>query len=161
MIACCGYAPRNAAAYISRLHAELGRLPQGLFVNGVTALEGAVRALAFLSKEQCEAIVFGCFDWDPFAARLPFEVIMVRQDVEAMIAEAFALIDRPLSSNENPLILVPTRFAGAGESDGQVEDWDIDLHQKAASRQCGAQCLGLNNLPMPPPTLLASQDGKS
>ena len=140
MIACCGYAPRNAAAYITGLHAELGRLPQGLFVNGVTALEGALRALAFLSREQWEEIVFGCFDWDPFAARLPFEVIMVRQDVEAMIAEAFALIDRPLSSNENPLILVPTRIAGAGEIDGQIEDWDIDLNRKVASRAVQAQC---------------------
>jgi LacI family transcriptional regulator, fructose operon transcriptional repressor len=130
MIACCGYAPRNAAAYIAGLYAELGRLPQGLFVNGVTALEGALRALAILPKHQIDSLVLGCFDWDPFAAHLPFEVIMVRQDVEAMIAEAFALIDHPSAPGENPLIVVPTRLAGIGESDGQIEDWDIDLHTK-------------------------------
>ena len=129
MIACCGYAPRNAAAYISGLYAQLGRLPRGLFINGVTALEGALRALSPLPRSQLDALVFGCFDWDPFAAQLPFDVIMVRQDVEAMIGEAFVLIDRP-PSTECPLILVPTRLAGSTESDGQVEDWDIDLHAR-------------------------------
>jgi hypothetical protein len=59
---------------------------------------------------------------------LPFDVIMVRQDVEAMIGEAFVLIDQP-ATNECPLVLVPTRLAGSTESDGQVEDWDIDLHE--------------------------------
>ncbi|MEO7223940.1 MAG: LacI family DNA-binding transcriptional regulator [Devosia sp.] len=160
MIACCGYAPRNAAAYITSLHARLGRLPRGLFVNGVTALEGALRALALLPKEQSEAIVFGCFDWDPFAARLPFEVIMVRQDVEAMIAEAFALIDRPLSSSENLLILVPTRIAGAGESDGQIEDWDIDLNRKQHHADAGL-ISSSNNFPVPPPALRALKTSKA
>ncbi|MEP7239633.1 MAG: LacI family DNA-binding transcriptional regulator [Devosia sp.] len=131
MVACCGYAPRNAAAYIGGLYAELGRLPQGLFVNGVTALEGALRALALLPRGQVDALVFGCFDWDPFAAHLPFDVIMVRQDVEAMIAAAFALIDHPSDSADCPLIMVPTRLAGVTESDGQVEDWDVDLHKRA------------------------------
>jgi len=127
MIACCGYAPRNAAAYISGLYAQLGRLPRGLFINGVTALEGALRALSPLPRSALDALVFGCFDWDPFAAQLPFDVIMVRQDVEAMIGEAFVLIDGP-PSVDCPLVLVPTRLAGSTESDGQVEDWDIDLH---------------------------------
>jgi len=68
MIACCGYAPRNAAAYVSGLYVQLGRLPRGLFINGVAALEGALRALSPLPKTQIEALVFGCFDWDPFAA---------------------------------------------------------------------------------------------
>jgi LacI family fructose operon transcriptional repressor len=126
MIGCCGYAPRNAAAYISGLRAELGRLPRGLFINGVTALEGALRALSPLHRSELDALVFGCFDWDPFAAQLPFDVIMVRQDVEAMIGEAFVLIDRPLGT-DCPLVLVPTRLAGLAENDGQVEDWDIDI----------------------------------
>jgi len=138
MIACCGYAPRNAAAYISGLYAQLGRLPRGLFINGVTALEGALRALSPLPRSELDALVFGCFDWDPFAAQLPFDVIMVRQDVEAMIGEAFVLIDQP-ASPECPLVLVPTRLAGSAESDGQVEDWDIDLSARRHDHRLLAQ----------------------
>ncbi|WP_431824500.1 hypothetical protein [Burkholderia sp. F1] len=35
----------------------------------------------------------GCFDRDPFAARLPFDATILRQDVQRMIAEAFTLLD--------------------------------------------------------------------
>jgi hypothetical protein len=48
---------------------------------------------------------------------------MMRQNVEIMIAEGFALID----SNEfdsNALIVVPTSFGKLGELDGMQEDWD-------------------------------------
>ena len=122
-IDCCGYAPRNAAASLAAKYAELGRLPSGLFVNGVTALEGLLRFSAKISPQDRSEIVVGTFDWDPFGAFLPFDLTMVRQDVEAMIAEGFAQIDAYIPG-KNPLVVVPTMFGKIGERDGSEEDWD-------------------------------------
>ncbi len=104
-------------------YAQLGRLPLGLFVNGVTALEGALRFTSKLSANELQSIVVGTFDWDPFAAHLPFDVTMVRQNVEVMIAEGFALIDS-FGVDRNALVVVPTSFGKMGELDGAQEDWD-------------------------------------
>ena len=123
MIDCCGYPPRNAAQSLETKYAQLGRLPRGLFVNGVTALEGALRFTSKLSASELQAIVVGTFDWDPFAAHLPFDVTMMRQNVEVMIAEGFALIDSHGFDN-NALVVVPTSFGKLGELDGMQEDWD-------------------------------------
>ena len=84
-IDCCGYPPSNAASSLANRHAQLGRLPSGLFVNGVTALEGALRFTSTLPASELQSVVVGTFDWDPFGAHLPFDVTMVRQDVVAMI----------------------------------------------------------------------------
>ena len=43
---------------------------------------------------ELQSVVVGSFDWDPFAAHLPFDVTMVRQNVEAMIAEGFSAAGR-------------------------------------------------------------------
>ena len=123
MIDCCGYQPRNAAQSLARKYAQLGRLPLGLFVNGVTALEGALRFTSTLSANELQSIVVGTFDWDPFAAHLPFDVTMVRQNVEVMVAEGFALIDS-YGADGNALVVVPTSFGKMGELDGAQEDWD-------------------------------------
>ena len=123
MIDCCGYQPRNAAQSLAGKYAQLGRLPLGLFVNGVTALEGALRFTSKLSANELQSIVVGTYDWDPFAAHLPFDVTMVRQNVEVMIAEGFALIDN-FESDRNALVVVPTSFGKMGELDGAQEDWD-------------------------------------
>ena len=123
MIDCCGYQPRNAAQSLAKRYAQLGRLPLGLFVNGVTALEGALRFTSKLSANELQSVVVGTYDWDPFAAYLPFDVTMVRQNVEVMIAEGFALIDS-FEANHNTLVVVPTSFGKMGELDGAQEDWD-------------------------------------
>jgi LacI family transcriptional regulator, fructose operon transcriptional repressor len=120
---CCGYPPTNAALSLAAAYAWRGRLPSGLFVNGVTALEGALRFTATLAPGELQSVVMGSFDWDPFAAHLPFDVTMVRQNVEAMIAEGFGLMD-DYEANRNALIVVPTSFGGRGELDGAEEDWD-------------------------------------
>lgn len=122
-IDCCGYPPTNAGRSLAARYALLGRLPSGLFVNGVTALEGALRFTATLPTSELQAIVVGSFDWDPFAAHLPFDVTMVRQNVEVMISEGFALIDG-YNADHSPLVVVPTRFGKMGELDGAQEDWD-------------------------------------
>jgi LacI family fructose operon transcriptional repressor len=123
MIDCCGYPPSHAAQSLAARYAKLGRLPSGLFVNGVTALEGALRFTSTLPLSELQSIVVGSFDWDPFAAHLPFDVTMVRQNVEVMIAEGFALIDNP-SADQKALVVVPTSFGKMGELDGVAEDWN-------------------------------------
>jgi LacI family fructose operon transcriptional repressor len=124
-IDCCGYPPKNAARSLAARYAELGRLPSGLFVNGVTALEGALRFTASLSPDELQSVVVGTFDWDPFGAHLPFDVTMVRQNVEEMISKGFDLLDE-YKMDICPLVVVPTKFGGMGELDGAEEDWTGD-----------------------------------
>jgi len=133
-IDCCGYPPSNAALSLVNRYAQLGRLPSGLFVNGVTALEGTLRFTSTLSASELRSVVVGSFDWDPFAAHLPFDVTMVRQDVEVMISEGFALLDS-YDVDLCPLVVVPTRFGKVGELDGVEEDWNGEVDAVRRSRE--------------------------
>ena len=130
-IDCCGYPPSNAARSLAAKFAERGRLPAGIFFNGVTALEGALRFTSTLPASDLERVAIGSFDWDPFAAHLPFDLTMVRQNVEILISEAFALLDHHNISGPNPLVVVPTSFGKMGERESTEEDWDG--HVAAAS----------------------------
>ncbi len=76
-----------------RLHARIGGLPRVLFVNSTIALEGVVRFLGTLPAAELATCSFGCYDWDPFAATLRFPLLMVRQDVDGLLREAFRIID--------------------------------------------------------------------
>jgi len=122
-IDCCGYPPSNAARSLSAKFAERGRLPSGMFFNGVTALEGALRFTSTLPASDLERVAVGSFDWDPFAALLPFDLTMVRQNVEILISEAFTLLDSYDSDAPSPLIVVPTSFGKMGEWESTEEDW--------------------------------------
>jgi LacI family transcriptional regulator, fructose operon transcriptional repressor len=121
---CCGYPPSNAARSLAAKFAELGRLPSGMFFNGVTALEGALRFISILPASDLQRVAVGSFDWDPFAAHLPFDLTMVRQNVETLIAEAFVLLDSYANDGSNPLVVVPTSFGKMGERESTEEDWD-------------------------------------
>jgi LacI family fructose operon transcriptional repressor len=123
-IDCCGYPPGNAARSLAAKFAERGRLPSGMFLNGVTALEGALRFTSTLPAGDLEGVAVGSFDWDPFAAHLPFDLTMVRQNVEILISEAFALLDSYDTVSPNPLVVVPTSFGKMGERESTEEDWD-------------------------------------
>jgi LacI family fructose operon transcriptional repressor len=90
----CGYAPDLAEAAVRKLHARLKGLPRALFVNSTIALEGVVRFLMTLPRDELERCTFGCYDWDPFARVLSFPVLMVRQNVEGLLEEAFRIVDR-------------------------------------------------------------------
>jgi LacI family fructose operon transcriptional repressor len=122
-IDCCGYQPSHAAQSLAGRYAKLGRLPAGLFANGVTAMEGALRFASALPASAWRSVVVGAFDWDPFAAYLPFDITMVRQNVEVMIAEGFRLLDN-YSASRDMLVVVPTSFGRMGELDGTQEDWN-------------------------------------
>jgi len=89
----CGYAGDRAEAAVRALYGRLGGLPRALFVNSTIALEGVVRFLKTLPADELERCAFGCYDWDPFAGMLTFPVLMVRQDGEGLLQEAFRVID--------------------------------------------------------------------
>ena len=78
----------------------------GVFVNSTIALEGVVRWLH--DRPVLPQLRFGCFDWDPFAAFLPQNVGMMQQDVGAMLARTFELIENP--PDGAPTIQIPCRF---------------------------------------------------
>ncbi len=50
-----------------------------------------------------------CFDWDPFAAHLPYDVTMLRQDVEAMIEQAFAALGEDRQKARGLVTVEPVR----------------------------------------------------
>jgi LacI family transcriptional regulator, fructose operon transcriptional repressor len=89
----CGYEGELAEAAVRTLHRRLGGLPRALFINSTIALEGVVRFLKTLAPEELERCAFGCYDWDPFASVLSFPLLMVRQNVEGLLGEAFRIID--------------------------------------------------------------------
>jgi LacI family transcriptional regulator, fructose operon transcriptional repressor len=89
----CGYEGELAEVAVRRLYERLGGLPRALFINSTIALEGVVRFLNTLSQAELQGCTFGCYDWDPFAEMLSFPLIMVRQNVEGLLTEAFRIID--------------------------------------------------------------------
>jgi LacI family transcriptional regulator, fructose operon transcriptional repressor len=89
----CGYEGERAETAVRSLYARLGGLPRALFINSTIALEGVVRFLKTLPPEELERCAFGCYDWDPFASMLSFPLLMVRQNVEGLLGEAFRIID--------------------------------------------------------------------
>ena len=52
MFDCCGYPRPMLPLSLAAKHAQLGRLPSQLFVNGVTALEGALRFTSTLPRHR-------------------------------------------------------------------------------------------------------------
>lgn len=101
----CGYEPENAEAAVGALYKQLGRLPDGLIVNSTIAFEGVVRFLRTLPRDKVHSCVFGCYDWDPFAALFEFRLTMVRQDVDAMVSRAFVLLEKG-STNSGSIELI-------------------------------------------------------
>lgn len=106
-LALCGYPPASARDALDAYVARRGRLPAGLFVNSIAAFEGAIEFASGLPASTLAGCVAGCFDWDPFAACLPLDVTMMRQDVETMMQHAFKAL-APTQQEARPLVMVPT-----------------------------------------------------
>jgi len=87
------YDPDVSAGDLRALCERIGGLPAGLFINSAFVFEGVLRFFATLPPEAFNTIVIGCYDYDPLASFLHFPVIMVRQSVDQLIAEAFRLIE--------------------------------------------------------------------
>ncbi|MEY9559050.1 LacI family DNA-binding transcriptional regulator [Sinorhizobium fredii] len=122
-----GYAANNARKAFEAFYARHGKLPRGLFVNSSINFEGLLRFMAEHPHDNFTDLVVGCYDYDPFASFLPFPVIMIRQNVEGMIAKAFEVIEQPRAAPRIYLVepeLVPPRTALTGPLDALK---DIDL----------------------------------
>ena len=104
MVSCCGYRPEASSAAFGEYVERHGGLPSGLFINSITTFEGVVRySVATGTAMNCAV---GCFDWDPFAADLPFTVAMLRQDAETMMELAFASL-APERQRDRDIQMVP------------------------------------------------------
>jgi LacI family fructose operon transcriptional repressor len=105
MVCCCGYRPENSNAVFRTYVERRGALPSGVFLSSITTFEGVVRySVSTGSALDCAV---GCFDWDPFAADLPFTVAMLRQDVETMLELAFTSLDDESQSARGILMVPP------------------------------------------------------
>ena len=102
-VVCCGYRPETAHAALRDHVARRGRPPSALFLSSITTFEGVVRYARAQGGLDCPV---GCFDWDPFAAGLPFTLAMLRQDVETMMEAAFAAL-APERQSARDVVLVP------------------------------------------------------
>ncbi|MBC2886351.1 substrate-binding domain-containing protein [Ochrobactrum sp. CM-21-5] len=100
-----GYSPLNTKRALNEYRERHGLLPRGLFVNSSINLEGLLRYMAEHADESLKDLVVGCYDYDPFASFLPFPVISILQDVEAMIAKAFELMERRVTEPELHLVM--------------------------------------------------------
>lgn len=109
-LALCGYPPANARDSLDAYFTRHGGLPAGLFINSIAAFEGAIEFASGLPAAALNDCVAGCFDWDPFAACLPFDVTMLRQDVETMMQHAFEAL-APARQETRPLVMVPAVLA--------------------------------------------------
>jgi len=92
-IIACGYAPGQSFREITALVDHLGGLPSGLFLNSLTAFEGALKYFVTLPSQAFKDCAIGCYDYDPFGAFLQFPVYMVRQNSDALIANAYQIIE--------------------------------------------------------------------
>lgn len=88
----CGYDPKEARTALERFYGEHGALPHGVFVNAIATFEGVIQFLLQLNPSQYAKTAFGCFDWHPLAAPLPFVAGMIEQDVVGIVDAAFTLI---------------------------------------------------------------------
>jgi len=70
--------------------------------------------LKTLPAEELAACTFGCYDWDPFASMLSFPLLMVRQNVEGLLAEAFRIIDEGSFAQKRIIEIKPELMFAAG-----------------------------------------------
>ncbi len=106
----CGYQPSVAKEVLTERCKAQDRLPEGLFINSITAFEGLMQFSLHAPARAMSAVSTVCSDWDPFAAHLPFDVTMARHNVEAIIAEGYRLVDH-FEPGRNPVVVVPPEFA--------------------------------------------------
>ena len=86
-------APEIAEALKAEFARRDGRMPDAIFANGITALEGLFLAVPGVGLGELSHKAIACYDWDPFAGNLPMNIIFARQDVEGLIAAGFRLLE--------------------------------------------------------------------
>ncbi|MFV0493390.1 MAG: substrate-binding domain-containing protein [Pseudorhodobacter sp.] len=118
-ITCCGYSPLAAHDALQQMIRAGKPLPSALLVNSITAFEG----FATFWRDHPEGfsgVRVACFDWDPFAFCLPIETIMLRQDVEGLIAHCFDWFDAS-QSRAGEITMVAPQFATNRIAPGKKE----------------------------------------
>lgn len=121
MILATGYAPDRAITALEALATRRGQLPRAIFVNSTIALEGVLHWTRSSGHFGSVAPHVGCFDWDPLAAVLTENIVMVQQDVPAMLEALFRLIDADDPApglSEIPTHFAPQPFAGTAATVG-------------------------------------------
>lgn len=101
-----GYAPEKAWRALSERLAQGGRVPAAYFVTATITLEGVVKAIIDCPAYGGRLPDIGCFDWDPLIEVLDKRIVMVRQDVDQMLAALFAMIKDP--PPDAPVVMIPT-----------------------------------------------------
>jgi len=97
----CGYSPEKVEAALAAVDpSSIG----GIFVNSTITLEGVVRWMRGLPADLGATIRYGCFDWDPFAAMLPGNIGMIRQDADRMLEKTFELLEEDSPSHDVTLV---------------------------------------------------------
>lgn len=112
----CGYNAAAARHALVRRQEKHGRVPAGMLMNAINAFEGLVHFASQLPRDALREAVVGCFDWDPFAAHLPFDVTMLHQDVQRIVSEAFSLVDNR-EPGVHPRVVVPMNFGEMFDDD--------------------------------------------
>ncbi len=92
-ILACGYAAAKSKAAFAAKVEQTGHMPAAIFVNSTISLEGVVDWLGQYHRDALDSILFGSFDWDPFAQYMARNIFSVRQDVPAMLDAMFRIID--------------------------------------------------------------------
>ena len=108
----CGYAAQKVQDALDHYFKENGAIPSGVLVNSTISLEGVMNWFHKKEPELLQQLSFGCFDWDPFAAMIRPDIIMVRQNVNKMVNTLFDLMDDDTVENDvliqiEPSLLVP------------------------------------------------------
>lgn len=106
------YDPDSSEADLRALCERIGGLPSGLFVNSTFVFEGVLKYFATLPPGAFNDVVVGCYDYDPFASFMHFPVIMVRQNVDQLISEAFRILESGVTGAPRVLVepeLIPPR----------------------------------------------------
>lgn len=90
----CPYSAEGSYKTFKELTHKLGDIPLGFFSNSLYSLEG----MALFLKENPSLYKkilsrhMGCFDWHPFANFLPFNMHIIRQPIEKIIAESINIL---------------------------------------------------------------------
>ena len=99
--------------------------------GAVAAFEGVLKYFSTLPIEAFNNIVVGCYDYDPFASFMHFPVIMMRQNVDRLIAEAFRIIESDDVDPATVLQIEPELIAPRSLSTSPMETLP---HQRSAQR---------------------------
>lgn len=94
-ILACGYAGPKAEQALNLLYQTVPDHPRGMFVNSTISLEGVLRWIKRNQPDLLQTAAIGCFDWDPLVELLSDNILMVRQDVPAMLDALWEVIGQP------------------------------------------------------------------